>query len=103
MALQRQAGNRVAVAHAAQIQAKLMVGSAYDPAEREADEVARQVMSQISGRSAEVVDVGEEAPALGRAVHTHTAACADAPIGMDGGEVSSQLAEIGRASCRERV
>jgi hypothetical protein len=89
--LQRSVGNRVATAQAPLIQAKLLVGSAYDPAERQADEVAHQVMRQLSdGRVGEFDEVAMDAPVIQRVVQAPGGL--EAPIGLDGGEVSSQLA-----------
>jgi Domain of unknown function (DUF4157) len=91
LSLQRTVGNRVATAQAPLIQAKLMVGSATDAAERQADEVAHQVMRQLrSGGAGEFDGIDSEGPALQRAVSAHGGL--EAPIGLEGGEVSSQLA-----------
>ncbi len=90
LGLQRRAGNRVAVVRAGQIQAKLMVGSAYDPAERQADQVAHEVMRQLrSGSSTQLDEVAESEPAVRRAV---LAGGVTAPIGVDGGELDAHLA-----------
>ena len=79
----------MATAQAGRIQAKLMVGSAYDPAERQADEVAHQVMRQLRGAGEQHDDTGEAVPALQRAVR---APHSGGPIGLDGGEVGAELA-----------
>jgi hypothetical protein len=90
LSLQRTVGNRVATAQAPIIQAKLLVGSAYDPAERQADEVAHQVMRQLSsGGGRDFDEIPMEEPVVQRAVHAHGGL--EAPIGLDGGEVGSQL------------
>lgn len=88
--LQRTAGNRVATAQATRVQAKLLVGSVADPAERQADEVAREVMRHITagGTSAAAgPEVDEDGPGLRRAVSEF----ASAAIGPEGGETSPEL------------
>jgi hypothetical protein len=92
LGLQRSVGNRVVVAQSGRIQAKLMVGSAYDPAERQADEVAHAVMRQLGGASAHEPEEMAEggATTLRRAVLAPVGM--DAPIGVDGGELSSDVA-----------
>lgn len=92
LGLQRSAGNRVAVVRAGQIQAKLMVGSAYDPAERQADEVAHEVMRQLHGGTTTQLDeVAESAPAVRRAA-LPAADGLNAPIGIGGGELDAHVA-----------
>lgn len=80
LGLQRSAGNRVA-----RIQCKLMVGSAYDPAERQADEIAHHVMRQLGSTGTEHVDEFDQ-PGLQRAAQPGGA------IGLEGGETSPELA-----------
>jgi hypothetical protein len=89
--LQRRVGNRTAVTQVGRIQAKLLVGSAYDPAERQADEIAHHVMRQLSGGGASQLDeVDGDHPALRRAVLSHDGL--DGPVGLEGGELAPHVA-----------
>lgn len=87
LGLQRQAGNQATLAHVG-LQAKLLVGSAYDPAERQADEIAHHVMRQLRGGDggSHADEVAEGDASLRRVVE------AAGPIGLAGGEVSSEVA-----------
>ncbi|MCU1487653.1 MAG: hypothetical protein JWN67_4399 [Actinomycetia bacterium] len=83
--LQRRVGN-AAVVQMVGAQAKLKVGAANDPAEREADLVAAQVMQQLDG--------GAQAPApadAGPARKVRRKA-APGPVGPEGGDVTDEVA-----------
>jgi hypothetical protein len=93
LGLQRRVGNQVALTQVPRIQAKLLVGSAYDPAERQADEIAHHVMRHMGGGSEgrhDDVEVEAEPPPLRRAVMSPDGL--GAPVGLDGGEVDPAVA-----------
>ncbi len=78
------------------VQAKLVVGPADDPFEREADEMARHVASRLSAPAGPIGDASEDvgpvamASRIRRAVAAD-AATADAPIGAAGGAVGADV------------
>jgi hypothetical protein len=86
LGIQRRAGNAATLAMLG-AQAKLQVGAANDPAEREADAIARQVVASLSSGGSSAA--ATKAPSgIARAIHRRATPGA-APIGPEGGEVDA--------------
>ena len=71
------------------LQAKLVVGPADDPYEREADEMARQVVSRLAAPAAPLP--GAPLPGASRIRRAAAAPAADATIGAAGGPVDADV------------